>query len=590
MRKSLNENKVLIQKSPFWGDLGGLHLKLLTIMFLNCLFVTTGFSANLPTKSVGETPESKRTQVNQVFQFMQSGTCTAWADSSKTNATLYLWIPENCKKLRALVIMCTNVPEHMLVGHAAIRKVCETNNLGIIWSTPSFMNFRKTTKDGKTLNMAMEYKTTVNFLQQLLNGLAETSGYDQVATVPWLPMGESGHLLMVDALMEYSPERCLAGVFIKNNHLPSKNREVPTLVAFGTAQEWGQDKVDIRTRWNDVAAAYDGILKERKQHPNWPLSYIMDGSSGHFDCSEKLANYFANYIDLAAKARLSDDGTPRLKPVKIEKGFLADMPVPGHENHPVTAYSNSKPEAVALPWFFDKASALEAQSFAAINWKASTQIPAFLNDSGKIAPFIFNGISKLTPTDLGDDGLTFTVKPVMLEKIPANFTVGAGDKLAKAPGTPVLEWVCGQFKPIGNNKFRISLDRSWPNTGNNIGVRQQGNDSIRSIFQPCGLTLPKNNSGKPQKITFEKIPDVETGTKSIELAATSDSGLSVEFYVVAGPAIIENGNLIFTKIPPKAKFPVVVTVAAWQWGRANEPKIKMAEIVKQKFNILKKSN
>jgi hypothetical protein len=151
----------------------------------------------------------------------------------------------------------------------------------------------------------------------------------------------------------------------------------------------------------------------------------------------------------------------------------------------------------------------------------------------------------------------------------------------------VLEWVCGQFKPIGNNKFRISLDRMYPNTTSYLGVRQQGNDSIRSIFQPCGLTLSKNNSGKPQKITFEKIPDVEAETKSIELVATSDSGLPVEFYVVAGPAIIENGKLIFTKIPPKAKFPLAVTVAAWQWGRANEPKIKMAEIVKQKFNILK---
>ena len=559
---------------------------LLIILFINCVILTTGFPQNSQILKVGETPESKRSQVNQVFQFMQSGTCTAWADSSKTNATLYLWIPENCKKLHGLVIMCTNVPEHMLVGHAGIRNVCKANNMGIIWSTPSFMNFRKTTKDNKTLNMALEHKTTVNFLQQLLNGLAENSGYAEVATVPWLPMGESGHLLMVDALMEYSPERCIAGIFIKNNHLPPKNREVPTLVAFGTAQEWGQDKVDIRTRWNDVAAAYDGILKNRKLNPNWPLSCIIDGSSGHFDCSEKLAHYFANYINLVAKARLSDDGSPKLKSVNLNKGFLADIPVPGDENHSVKAYSKS--DTVALPWYFDKESAMEAQSFAAINWKAATQIPAFLNDSSKVAPFIFNGISKLVPTDLGTDGLTFTVKPVMLEKIPANFTVGAGDKLAKAPGTPVLEWVCGQFKPIGNNKFRISLDRSWPSTANYIGVRKQGNDSIRSIFQPCGLTLPRNDSGKPQKITFEKIPDVEAGTKSVQLLATSDSGLPVEFYVVSGPAIIENSKLIFTKIPPKAKFPVAVTIAAWQWGKASEPKIKMAEIVKQKIDILKK--
>ena len=536
-----------------------------------------------------ETPESKRSPVNQVFQLMQTGTCTAWADSSKTNATLYLWIPENCKKLRGLLIMCTNVPEHMLVGHAAIRKACQDNDLGIIWSTPSFMNFRKSAKDGKNLNMALEYKTTVDFLQQMLNGLAEKSGYAEVATVPWLPMGESGHLLMVDALMEYSPQRCMAGVFIKNNHLPPKNRDVPTLVAFGTAQEWGQDKVDIRTRWNDVKTAYEGILTQRKQNPDWPLSYIIDGSSGHFDCSEKLALYFSRYIDLVAKARLSTDGNPKLNPVKLEKGFVADMPVPGHENHPVIACSGTRADSEALPWYFNKQSALEAQSFAAINWKAATQIPAFLNDSGKVAPFIFNGISKLIPTDLGDDGITFSVKPVLLEKIPANFVVGAGDRLAKTSGTPCLEWVCGQYKPLGNNRFRIALDRSWPATANYLGVRVAGNDSVRAVFQPCGLTLPKNTSGKIQKITFEKISDVIAGTQSVSLSASSDSGLALEYYVVAGPAVIENKRLIFTKIPPGTKFPVAVTVAAWQWGRSKEPKIKMAEIVKQTFFIVQKN-
>lgn len=561
--------------------------KFLIFFFLSCIILTTGFSENFSNQLAAETPESLHSPENQVFQFMQSGTCTAWADSSKTKATLYLWIPENCRKLRGLVIMCTNVPEHMLVGHTAIRNTCAANDLGIIWSTPSFMNFRKTTKDGKTLNMALEYGTTVGFLQEMLNGLAEKSGYAEVATVPWLPMGESGHLLMVDALLEYAPERCIAGIFIKNNHLPPKNRTVPALVAFGTAQEWGQDKVDIRTRWNDVGAAYESILKQRRLNPDWPLSYLIDGSSGHFDCSEKLALYFARYIDLISKARLSDDGTPTMKPLNMKSGFLADMPVPGHENHPVTACSETKPEAAALPWFLDKTLAMEAQSFARINWKAATQIPAFLNDSGKIAPFILNGISKLTPTDSGSDGLTFSVKPVMLEKIPANFAVGAGENLAQSHAKPVLEWVCGQYKPVGNNQFRITLDRSWPATANYLGVRVAGNDSVRAVFQPCNLTLPKNTTGKVQKIAFEKIHDVQAGTKFITLRATSDSGLPVRFYVVAGPAIIEDNKLIFIKIPPRTKFPVEVTVAAWQWGRSTEPKVKMAEIVQQTFYIVR---
>ena len=44
---------------------------------------------------------------------------------SKTTATAYLWIPEKTQRVRGLLIMCANVPEHKLVGHPAIREVCE---------------------------------------------------------------------------------------------------------------------------------------------------------------------------------------------------------------------------------------------------------------------------------------------------------------------------------------------------------------------------------------------------------------------------------------------------------------------------------
>jgi hypothetical protein len=173
----------------------------------------------------------------------------------------------------------------------------------------------------------------------------------------------------------------------------------------------------------------------------------------------------------------------------------------------------------------------------------------------------------------------------MLDLIPSNFVIGAGEKLAKTKSEPTLEWLCGQFKPIGNNQFRVSLDRMYPNMTSYLGVHINGNDTIRTVFQPGGLTIPKNNIGQVQNITFEKIKDVTIGTKSVPLVASSDAGLEVNFYVVSGPAIVENDKLIFTKIPPKSKFPIEVTVAAWQWGRAAEPAIKMAEIVKQDFSI-----
>jgi hypothetical protein len=471
----------------------------------------------------------------------------------------------------------------MLVGHPAIRQACAANNLGIVWSTPSFMNFRKTVgKDNKTLNMALEYKTTVDFLQKLLDGLANTSGYSEISSVPWLPVGESGHLLMVDALLEECPQRCIAGVYLKNNHLPPHNRDVPVLTIFGSAQEWGQDKTDIRSNWNNVDQAYNYVTTQRKLNPAWPFSYVIDGTSGHFDCSERLVQFVAEYVNAITKTRLSSNG--ELINLKLEQGFLADLPVPGHENRPVTNFSMGDTASMKEPWYPTRSMASTAQKIANINWHAATQLPLFLDDSGKIANHPFNGISRITPLMTGADGITFTVRGKMADSIPEDF-VNAGQKLAKSAFTPIVEWVSGQYKPLGNGKFRVALDRTWGKTANYIGLRQRGNGSVRDIFEPAGLVLTQNTSGIAQKINFEPIADTKAGVNDIILNARADSGLPVEFYVEYGPAIIHGNHLVFTQIPPKAKYPVAVTVAAWQWGRAVMPKIKMAPIVKQTFFV-----
>ena len=560
--------------------------KWLTITFTFVAVWSSIQAQDGPNQVTIQSLESLRSPANQVFQFMESGTCR-WPDSSQTQATLHLWIPETCRRLRGLLVLCTNVPEQMLVGHADIRRVCAAHDLGIVWAVPSFMNFRKsTTRDGRTLNMATEYQVSVGFLQQLLNGLAKTSGYDEVATVPWLPIGESGHLLMVDALLEHSPHRCMAGIYLKNNHLPPHNRQVPTLVIFGTAQEWGQDKEDIRTRWNNVEQAYQRIRSERRQHPQWPLSYIIDGTSGHFDCSERLTRYIARYIAGMVTARLPRNNRQALRPLKTGNGFLADLPVPGYEDRAVERVARADTTGLAAPWYVSNELAIEAQAIARINWRAATQLPAFADETGMVTPFVFNGIMKLPAPVMADDGVTFRLKGIMLNKLPANF-IGAGEPLAAVPTVPALEWVCGSYKPVGNNTFCIALDRTWPYTPNYVGIRQLGNDRLRAIFQPGSLILARNEAGIVQRITVEKIANITVGTPFLTLRASSDSGMPVYWFVVSGPAIVNDSQLILTKIPPRSKFPVAITVAAWQWGRNTQPKVKTAEMVKQIFWVTK---
>ena len=537
------------------------------------------------------TPETMRSPVNQVFQFTQGGEYTGWADGTKTTATSYLWIPENCRKLRGLLILCSNVPEHMLVGHPAVRAVCAANDLGIVFFPSSFYNFKSKSSD----------PNQIAFLQQILDGLAKISGYEEIATVPWLPIGESGHLLMVDALMETAPDRCIAGVWLKNNHLPPKNRRTPALVIFGSAQEWGQDKADYRTLWNNVGGAYGGVLNDLKNHPGWPLTYFIDGTSGHFDCSERLTQFVARYIGQVAKARLPADGGNALTPIALDAGYVADLPLPGHEDHPPTAFKDAPAAARALPWFFDRAAAEEAQSVSRIEWGAASQLPAYTDGHGQVFPFLFNGITWMDLNHLkpvaapGEpnppmtleteaDGITFTVKGTLLDKLPANFK-NAGEPLMKTPGEPLAEWMCGCVEPLGGNRFRLALDRTWPSPIY-VALRQPGGPGVRAVIQPGQIGRDANTEGTAQKIVFDHLADVKAGTVSVPLSATADSGLPVSYFVVVGPAVVKDGKLAFTKIPPRAKLPITVTVAAWQWGRYAEPKIKRADIVRQSFSIV----
>ena len=83
------------------------------------------------------------------------------------------------------------------------------------------------------------------------------------------------------------------------------------------------------------------------------------------------------------------------------------------------------------------------------------------------------------------------------------------------------------------------------------------------------------------------IPDVKNGTKTLPLVAAASSGMPVYFYVQEGPAEVKNGKLIFTKIPPRTKIPVKITVVSWQYGRSVEPKVKTAEPIVQHFYITK---
>lgn len=507
----------------------------------------------------------RRSPENQVFQFKHQAALT-YAPDDVVRPTAYLWIPEKCVRLRGLLVLGENVTEHGLVGNPAIRAACERSDLGIVWCSPRFMSVR-------TLDDSPKH---VAFLQQLLDGLAKTSGYEEVASVPWLPMGESMHLRMVYHLLNAAPQRCIAGICIKNavSLTLCQNRETPLLVAVGTAQEWFQNEKDIRTKWQDLGF-YDTLLRERQKHPAWPMSLLVE-CSGHFDCTEAMARHFADYITAVTKARLPAEPGKPLRAVTIATGVEAGLPLPNAEA--IEFKTQTK------PWYPTEMLARDAQRMAAINWKAASQLPTFLDVAGKPVPMLHQGITKPVPLITGEDGITFDIRGALLPRIPTGF-IGAGDPLAMAPGTPEVEWIAGSIAPDGG-RFRIALDRTWPQGPVCVALRHRGTADIRDAVQPGYLQLVPNSEGAAQSIHFEPIADRLMGTSSIPLIAKADSGMKVRFFVIAGPAKVDGDGLKLTPVPPRTRFPVEITITAWQWGRSIEPRVQTAEPVTQTFRLL----
>jgi hypothetical protein len=310
----------------------------------------------------------------------------------------------------------------------------------------------------------------------------------------------------------------------------------------------------------------------------------MDGHSGHFDVDDRSTSFFAQYIAAVCHARLPKEPGGVLQAVDVKRGVVADLPLPGRKGGQPLPVETASPEQQAAPWFFDQASADAAQAIAGIDWSADSILPAMLGTNGTPLPFDFNGINNARKLKFEPDGVTFGLKATLLSQLPSNFK-DAGKPLPTPAGAVTIDWLCGPIAPLGDGRFRIALDRSWPNAACYVAMRHSGGPGVRAIVQPCGIDLKsmRNTQGEAQTIDFTQPADMKAGDGPQPLSATSSAGLPVSFYVESGPAIIENGQVRLTPLPLRSGARVGVTVAAWQWGQTSPKPVKMADIVRRTF-------
>jgi hypothetical protein len=199
------------------------------------------------------------------------------------------------------------------------------------------------------------------------------------------------------------------------------------------------------------------------------------------------------------------------------------------------------------------------------------------------------------------DGVTFKLSGAFYDTVPGGSprptgwtSLPVGSPIGHAANSNAIsvDRICGAFEKISADTFavRFQKETSLATNARNyelvFAATHPGDTEYKPAVQQAHMFIPSHNTqGAEQHITFPEIPNQKFGTKSLKLNATSDAGVPVYYFVREGPAEIDGDVSKFMKIPPRAKFPVKVTVVAWQYGRSIEPKLKTAEPVTREFFI-----
>ena len=501
--------------------------------------------------------------------------------SEETNAhpSAYLWIPENCKQVRAVIVGQHNMTEETIFEHPGFRKNMAQLGIAEIWITPGIDQRWDVTKG------------TQQIFETMMKNLSEISGYTELEFAPVIPIGHSAMATYPWNFAAWNPERTLAVLSIHGDsprtHLTgygSANLDwgnhtiegIPSLMVMGE-DEWWEDR---------LITSFD----YRREYPNAPLSFLADAGHGHFDISDELIDYLSLFLKKAVQYRLpnhSPSNTPVLLiPVEAKNGWLADRwrknEKPTAEAASYDKYEGDKHHAF---WYFDKEMADATEKYYA-NERGKTEQYIGFEQKGKLITFNPKSHVRMSPSFQPEaDGVTFHLKAVYTDTLRNEYS-------QKHSTRPIrMSRICGPVEVVNDTTFtvrfyRMGLDNPKRTGGICLMASVKQDHSYRSAVQQVEIRIPyRNKEGIPQRIIFPKLSDVKASVKEITLKGTADSGLPVYYYVKEGSAEIKGDKLVLTKIPPRAKFPVKVTVVAWQYGRSGEPKVQTAEAVERSFYI-----
>jgi len=497
---------------------------------------------------------------------------------TNNNPSAFLWIPSDCEKVNAVVFGQHNMCEETIFEHPAFRKTMSELGFAIVWMTPGIDQQWDISKGCQKHFDAMMYN------------LAEISGYSELKDAPIVPLGHSAMATFPWNFAAWNPERTLAVVSYKGD-APRTN-----LTGYGKENlEWGRKRnIDgipglmIEGEYEWWEARVNPALAFRMMYPESCISFLCDAGHGHFDVSDNVVNYISLFLKKAAQYRLSVN-QPKLKKIDIQKGWLAERWHPNQNQRAATApFTEYKGDPHDAFWYFDEEIARETEKYYAGERAKKHQYIGIIQNS-KLLPFDKDSHTQYNVKfEPQEDGITFNLSASFTDSLRQHSTTEHSQQ-----GKIQIDRINGPVRKVNDTTFEIQFYRMGLDNNRRSGdiwllAHHVGDKSYKSTVQQLNIRIPyPNKEGKEQHITFPPLKNVKKAAKSLALKATSDSGLPVSYYVKEGPAKIKNGELIFTEIPPRAQYPVKVTITAWQYGRSAGDKVQTAEAIERSFFIEK---
>lgn len=437
----------------------------------------------------------------------------------------YLWVPENCKRVKAVMLSQQNMTEEAIYKNPHFQAQMKKLGVAMVWVAPAFNNNWDPNSGAQ------------NIFEEMMTNLADNSGHPEIAKAPIIPLGHSAQATFPWNFAAWNPDRTLC-IISFHGDAPRTN-----LCGYGAANvEWGRNRnidgipalmVEGEYEWWE--ARVNPALAFRMMYPESCISFLCDTGRGHFDCGDRTANYLAKFIQKAIEQRLngvqtglssassvslasssSADGSVKLKKLNPKDGYLAERfhadmagtdgadkgkaPLEANTKRPQPApYADYKGDKHDAFWYFDKEMADLTEARYQETAGKQVQYVGF-EYQGKLISYsdkLQGGMAiKIEDTDAAS--AKKLKKPIRIQ-LKAVYTDASHNVASKAHGTknPHIEVICGPLKKINDTTFEVyPYEAGWDNPRRSftawVVAVADADGEYKGAVQPLRIDLSKN--------------------------------------------------------------------------------------------------